>query len=131
MIPMRVLGDERGSLVAVEANQDIPFVIERVYYIFDTKAGVERGFHAHKSLQQVAVAVRGSCIMVFDDGTERVELKLDSPAHGVYIGPGLWREMKDFSEDCVLLVFADQHYDEADYLRKYEDFLAFLQNKPS
>lgn len=129
MLPMRVLGDERGSLVAVEANQDIPFIIKRVYYIFDTKAGVERGFHAHKTLQQVAVAVRGSCTMVFDDGKERIELVLNSPTEGVYICPGLWREMKDFSEDCVLLVFADQHYDEADYIRKYDDFLAFLQDK--
>ena len=127
MIPMRVLGDERGSLVAVEANQDIPFAIARVYYIFGTKEGVERGFHAHKTLQQVAVAVRGSCTMVFDDGKERVELELDGPSKGVYIGTGIWHEMKNFTEDCVLLVFADQHYDEADYLRKYDEFLKFIE----
>ena len=124
---MRVLGDDRGSLVAVEAEKDVPFAIARVYYIFGTKEGVERGFHAHKILQQLAVAVRGSCTMLLDDGKEKTEIQLDAPDKGLYIGPGIWREMKNFTEDCVLLVFADQHYDEADYLRKYEDFLAFLQ----
>ncbi|MFZ6746150.1 sugar 3,4-ketoisomerase [Undibacterium sp. JH2W] len=124
---LRIRGDERGSLIALEAEQDIPFAIARVYYIFGTKQGVERGFHAHKALQQVAVAVRGSCTMLFDDGHEKTEIVLDAPDKGVYIGPKIWREMNNFSEDCVLLVFADQHYDEADYLRNYDEFLAYLR----
>lgn len=117
------MGDDRGSLVAVETQQDLPFELKRVYYIFGTKEGVERGFHAHKNLQQVAVAVRGSCTMVLDDGREKTEVLLNDPTQGLYIGSMLWRVMKNFSEDCVLLVFADQHYTESDYIRNYDDFL--------
>lgn len=120
---MPVLGDERGSLVALEAQQNIPFAIARVYYIFGTQPGVARGFHAHRCLQQVAVAVSGACTMVLDDGHERCEVRLDDPARGVYIGNLVWREMKNFTADCVLLVLADRHYDESDYLRNYQEFL--------
>lgn len=121
------MGDDRGSLVAVETQQDLPFELKRVYYIFGTKEGVERGFHAHKNLQQVAVAVRGSCTMVLDDGREKTEVLLNDPTQGLYIGSMLWRVMKDFSEDCVLLVFADQHYTESDYIRNYDDFLSEIK----
>jgi dTDP-4-dehydrorhamnose 3,5-epimerase-like enzyme len=122
-----MMGDDRGSLVAVETQQDLPFELKRVYYIFGTKEGVERGFHAHKNLQQVAVAVRGSCTMVLDDGREKTEVLLNDPTQGLYIGSMLWRVMKDFSEDCVLLVFADQHYTESDYIRNYDDFLSEIK----
>ncbi len=117
------MGDERGSLVAIETQQDLPFELKRVYYIFGTKEGVERGFHAHKNLQQVAVAVRGSCTMELDDGHEKTEVLLNDPTKGLYIGSMTWRVMKNFTEDCVLLVFADQHYNENDYIRSYPDFL--------
>jgi dTDP-4-dehydrorhamnose reductase len=123
IIPLRVMGDERGSLVAVESQQDIPFEIKRMYYIFGTKEGVERGEHAHKNLKQLAVAVRGSCTMVLDDGLEKTEFRLDDPTRGLLIGSMIWRVMKNFSDDCVLLVFADQHYTEDDYIRNYKDFL--------
>ena len=116
------LGDDRGSLVALEGAKTVPFDIKRVYYIFDTKQGVSRGFHAHKNLEQVAICVRGSCRMVLDDGTNRVDAILDSPIKGIYIGNLVWREMHEFSEDCVLLVLASEHYDEADYIRDYQDF---------
>ncbi len=123
----RLLGDERGSLIAVEANKDVPFPIARVYYIFATKEGVERGFHAHKALKQVAVAVRGSCIMQLDNGKEKIDILMNDPAKSVYIAPMVWHEMREFSEDCVLLVFADQAYDESDYIRNYDAFLAALE----
>ena len=116
------LGDDRGSLVALEGTKTVPFDIKRVYYIFDTKKGVSRGFHAHKNLEQVAICVRGSCRMVLDDGTNRVDAILDSPIKGIYIGNLVWREMHEFSEDCVLLVLASEHYDESDYIRDYQDF---------
>lgn len=125
----RLLGDERGSLIAVEANKDIPFAIARVYYIFGTKEGVERGFHAHKELKQVAVAVRGSCIMKLDDGTEQQDILMNDPAKSVYIAPMIWHEMREFSEDCVLLVFADQAYDESDYIRNYAKFLEAIEHQ--
>ena len=120
------LGDERGSLVALEANKTVPFAIERVYYIFGTQQGVARGFHAHKNLQQVAICVTGSCRMVLDDGRIREEVWLDSPLKGLLIGDLVWREMHDFSEDCVFLVLASEHYDDDDYIRDYNDFLRSL-----
>ncbi len=117
------LGDERGSLVALEGEKTIPFAIRRVYYLFGTKQEVARGFHAHKKLQQVAVCVTGRCRMVLDDGKKREEVWLDSPTKGLLIGNMVWREMHDFSNDCVLLVLASENYDECDYIRNYQDFM--------
>ncbi len=122
-IDFPALGDERGSLVALEAEKTVPFPIKRVYYIFGTNAGVSRGFHAHKKLQQVALCITGKCRMILDDGRQRNEVWLDSPNKGLIIGDLVWREMHDFSEDCVLLVLASEHYDEDDYIRNYDDFL--------
>lgn len=116
------LGDDRGSLVALETQKTVPFEVKRVYYIFATKPGVSRGFHAHHALQQVAVCVTGKCRMVIDDGKQREEVWLDSPTKGLLIGDLIWREMHDFSPDCVLLVLASEFYNEADYIRSYEDF---------
>jgi dTDP-4-dehydrorhamnose 3,5-epimerase-like enzyme len=125
IINFKSLGDERGSLIAIEAEKSVPFPVRRVYYIFGTQAGVERGFHAHKALNQVAVAVTGSCEMVLDDGDSKATVLMDSSEKGVLIEPKVWHYMKNFSLDCVLLVLADQHYDEADYLRDYDAFLDF------
>lgn len=122
LIIFKPLGDERGSLIAIEAEKSVPFLVRRVYYIFGTTDGVERGFHAHKVLNQVAVAVSGSCEMVLDDGESKATVLLDSPEKGLLIGPGMWRVMRDFSPNCVLLVLADQHYNEADYIRNYDEF---------
>lgn len=122
IIQLQTHGDERGALVALEQGKNIPFEIKRVYYLFKTKEGVRRGFHAHKSLKQIAIAVRGSCRFLLDDGSERVELLLDNPAQGLLIDSYIWREMYEFSEDCVLMVLADQLYDESDYIRDYEKF---------
>lgn len=123
LIEFPMLGDERGSLLSLESNNNIPFDIKRVYYIFNTVKGVSRGFHAHKALKQVAVAVSGSCRFVLDDGVDKAEVILDVPTRGLLIESFMWREMHDFSDDCVLMVLADQLYDESDYIRKYEDFL--------
>lgn len=126
IINFQTLGDDRGSLVALEVGKQIPFDIKRAYYIFDTKPGVRRGFHAHRKLQQVAVCVRGECKFLLDDGTSHVTVLLDQPNKGLYIGSMVWREMYDFTEDCVLLVLADQLYDESDYIRSHADFLRGL-----
>ncbi|EIS3743626.1 WxcM-like domain-containing protein [Aeromonas hydrophila] len=122
LIPLQTHGDERGSLVALEEGKNIPFEIKRVYYMFKTNQGVRRGFHAHRTLKQVAIAVRGSCRFLLDDGHERVEILLDNPAQGLLIESFMWREMYDFSDDCVLMVLADQLYDENDYVRDYQVF---------
>lgn len=126
-IDFPLLGDERGSLISLETNKQIPFDIKRVYYIYGTEKDVARGFHAHKQLKQVAVCVAGKCRMILDDGNKREELWLDSPAKGLLIEDMVWREMHDFSEDCVLLVLASEHYDEADYIRDYDEFIGGSQ----
>ncbi len=117
------LGDSRGELVALETNKNIPFPIKRVYYLYSTNRGESRGYHAHKKLKQVAICVSGKCRMILDDGAHREDVWLDSPTKGVFIGDLVWREMHDFSNDCVLLVLASEHYDETDYIRDYNEFL--------
>lgn len=120
-------GDERGQLVAIEQNKDIPFKIKRVYYMYDTTEGTRRGFHAHKSLEQVLICVSGSCKILLDDGTEKAEVPLDKPNKGLYISNNMWREMFDFSSDAVLMVLASEEYDEADYIRDYDAFINFVK----
>ncbi|MCX2898894.1 sugar 3,4-ketoisomerase [Pseudomonas mandelii] len=121
------IGDARGSLVILEGSKTIPFEMKRAYYIFGTQESVARGFHAHRQLQQVAVCVSGRCRMILDDGKQRIDEWLDSPTKGLIIDAMVWHEMHDFSPDCVLLVFASEHYDEGDYIRDYEDFTAHIK----
>lgn len=129
LIDFPVLGDERGALVALDGNKSIPFDIKRVYYIYGTQSGVSRGFHAHKALKQVAIVVRGSCRFILDDGTKREDVLLKDPAQGLLIESFMWREMHDFSEDCVLMVLADQLYDESDYIRNYDEFISLIKEQ--
>ena len=128
-INFKPLGDERGSLVALEGNKSVPFDIKRVYYIFGTKEGVSRGFHAHRNLKQVAVCVTGSCRFVLDNGKQKEEVILNSATKGLLIEDLIWREMYDFSPDCVLMVLASEYYDESDYIREYDDFLGVVNEK--
>lgn len=121
--PFQVHGDERGQLIAIEEFKETPFEIKRVYYMFETKKNVRRGYHSHCSLEQILVCVHGSCKIMVDDGYEREEIFLDKPDEGLYIGPNIWREMYDFSEDAVLLVLASKVYDEKDYIRDYTKFI--------
>ena len=126
IIDLQSLEDSRGGLVVAETQRHIPFEVKRVYWIHGTQSGVERGFHAHKALRQVAVAVSGSCYMVLDDGIDQATVHLNSPKQGVLIGPRVWHVMSNFSKDCVLLVFADMHYDELDYIRSYDEFTSWI-----
>ncbi|WP_206360685.1 FdtA/QdtA family cupin domain-containing protein [Vibrio sp. F13] len=128
LIQFQSHGDDRGSLVSLEQRQNIPFDIKRVYYLFNTKDEVKRGFHAHKKLKQLAIVLKGSCRFLLDDGTEKIELLLDNPAQGLLIESLVWREMFDFSEDCVLMVLADSVYDENDYIRDYDEFIKVVNN---
>jgi len=128
-INFQPLGDERGSLVALEGNKSVPFDIKRVYYIFGTKEGVSRGFHAHLNLKQVAVCVTGSCRFVLDNGKQREEVVLDKSTTGLLINDLTWREMYDFSPDCVLMVLASEYYDELDYIRDYDKFIRTINVK--
>ncbi len=118
-------GDERGKLIALEAlSCQVPFEVKRVYYIYDTTPGTVRGNHAHKTLKQVLVCVSGACTIVCEmpDGTT-TECRLDWPDRGLLIEGLVWRQMKDFSKDAVLLVLASEPYDEADYIRDHDIFV--------
>lgn len=122
-VKFQSLGDERGSLVALEPNLGVGFDIKRVYYIFYTERGVSRGYHAHRKLRQLAVCITGSCSFLLDNGIKQEKVILNKSTEGLSIDGAVWREIHDFSEDCVLLVLADEVYDEDDYIRNYEDFL--------
>ena len=125
-IPQR--GDARGALSVAELGGALPFAVRRVYWIHGTKPGVSRGFHAHKQLRQLCVCVAGSVRLSLFDGHREESVVLDSSAQGLLNGPGLWREMHDFSTDCVLMVFADAEYDEADYIRDREQFIRHVHS---
>jgi dTDP-4-dehydrorhamnose 3,5-epimerase-like enzyme len=126
IIDFDIKGDERGSLIVLENNHNIPFDIKRVYYIFETKAGVRRGLHAHKKLKQLAICVHGSCKLLLDDGKSKEVIELNSNDKGLTIEPLIWHEMYDFSPDCVLMVLANDYYNESDYIRNYGNFINFI-----
>lgn len=121
-------GDDRGQLVALEELKDIPFEIRRVYYMYDTGRGVRRGFHAHRSLEQILICINGSCKILLDDGMEKEIVPLEKPYEGLYVSNNMWREMFDFSDDAVLLVLASELYDEDDYIRDYEEFIQYVKD---
>ena len=123
LLPLEVHGDKRGKLVSLESEKNIPFEIRRVYYIFDTPPEESRGQHAHRTLEQLVVAIDGSCQFVLDDGKERTEIWLNRPDVGLYIGKNMWREMKHFSYGCRLMILASDYYDEKEYIRDYNVFL--------
>lgn len=122
-------GDERGQLVALEEFKDIPFEIKRVYYMYDTGEGVRRGYHAHKSLEQILICIHGSCKILLDNGNEKKIVSLEKPYEGLYINNDIWREMYDFSEDAVLMVLASDYYKEEDYIRNYDEFIKLVKEK--
>ena len=117
-----------GKLVFVESEEDIPFTVRRVYYICDVPRDVRRGFHAHKKLEQYLICVNGQCKILLNDGITEKIVVLDNPHEGLYVGPGMWREMYDFSEGAVLLVLASEHYTEDDYIRDFDEFLKYRRS---
>ena len=123
------LGDDRGSLIVADSNKNVPFKVKRIYYILDAKPDIPRGFHAHKELIQLAFCIKGSCNMIMDNGIEKQQVRIDKSNIGLMIPPMVWHEMHDFSEDCVMLVLASAQYDEADYIRDYDEFITEA-NKP-
>ena len=122
MIPFELHGDDRGSLIALENQRNLPFDIKRVYYIYGTKPDVARGFHAHKKLKQLLIAVSGSVEIYCEMNGQKTVYPLDSQDKGLLIEGMVWHTMENFSPDCVLLVLADDYYNEADYIRDYAIF---------
>ncbi len=125
------LGDERGNLVVVEGEQQIPFNIKRVFYIYGSDDTVVRGQHANLRSEFVLINVAGSSKVKVDDGKETSIIELNQPRMGVYLPKMLWKEMYDFSADSVLLVLSNEHYDSSEYIRDYDEYLKIIGNKES
>ena len=117
------LGDERGKLVVVEGAQDIPFEIKRVFYIYGSDSQVVRGQHANRNSEFVLINVSGSSKVRVDNGFEEEIIELKRPRMGLYLPTMVWKDMYDFSEDSVLLVLANTHYDGHEYIRDYDEFI--------
>jgi len=128
LYPLRVVTDIRGSLAVGECMQEIPFVPQRFFVVYDVPTKETRGEHAHRELQQFLVCLRGSCSVILDDGAARAEVALDGPSVGLYIGPMIWSTQYNYSPDAVLLVVASTHYDPDDYIRDYDSFLAAIRS---
>ncbi len=122
-------GDERGKLVVIEGSQDIPFEIKRVFYIYDSDDTVVRGQHANRESEFVLINVAGRSKVRITDGTEEIIVELDRPMMGVYIPRMIWKDMYDFSADSILLVLASTHYDGAEYIRDYEEYLKEIRGQ--
>ena len=114
---------DKGNITAVNSLIEVPFSVNRIYYLYDVPGGESRGGHAHKELQQVIIAVSGSFDLIIDDGKNKKTFNLNRPHSGVLMPKGLWRELDNFSSGSICLVLASLKYDEEDYIRNYEDFL--------
>jgi len=118
-----VMGDKRGKLIALEENKEIPFVMKRVFYIFGTIENIPRGDHSHYKTKQFLIVVNGSCKVTLDNGKEKETFDLNSRDVGLLQDALIWGTMHDFSEDCVLMVLANDIYDARDYITDYNEFL--------
>lgn len=124
LVSLPVRSDERGHLSFLEVGEHVPFEIQRIYYLYRTPKGESRGAHAHKALHQLMIAVSGSFELSLDDGRAQQTYTLSRPDQALYLPPGLWRDLRTFSEDAVCLVLASMHYSEEDYYRDYDEFKA-------
>ncbi len=129
MINLPQVHDLRGDLTFVEGGNHVPFDIARVYYLYNVPTDSERGGHAHRELQQVVFALSGSFRMKIDNGYEKSEYWLRDPRKGLYINRLIWREMDAFSQGAVCMVLASHRYDELDYYRDYQDYLAAVKEQ--
>ena len=117
--------DRKGDICVVENGETLPFDIRRVYYLYDVPGGMERGGHAHKNLYQLIVAASGSFTVTLDDSHVKRSFTLNRPYQGLYVVPGIWRELSDFSSGSVCMVLASDTYNEEDYIRNYNSYLAY------
>ena len=130
MLEFTQKGDERGHLVIVEGNQDVPFDIKRIFYIYGSDQDVIRGQHANKNTKFVLINVAGtSKVRVRDGKGNEAVYSLNRPHTGVYLPNLVWKDMYDFSEDSVLLCLASEHYDGSEYIRDYDEFVNYVNQK--
>lgn len=131
IVDLPKISDPRGNLSFIEGGQHIPFDIKRVYYLYDVPGGSDRGSHAHKKLHQFIVAMSGSFDVVLGDGQQKQRFHLNRSYYGLYVCPMMWRDLDNFSSGAVCMVLASEHYDEADYIRDYEQFSAAAKLLPN
>lgn len=117
-----------GNITVVENDNNIPFEVKRIYYLYDIPGGEDRGGHAHIELEQYIVAASGSFDVVLDDGTNKKKFTLNRPYLALHIVPGLWRQLNNFSSGSVCLVLASHEYDENDYIREYSEYKNQFRN---
>lgn len=117
----------QGNLSVVQNGKDIPFSVQRIYYLYDVPGGESRGSHAHKELYQLIIAASGSFTVTLDDGLVKRTFLLNRPYQGLLVVPGIWRTLDDFSSGSVCLVLASHKYEKEDYIRDYEEFLSYKQ----
>ena len=120
--------DRRGNLTVVENGKTLPFDVKRVYYLYDVPGGESRGAHAHRELSQLIIAASGSFTVTLDDGKCKRTYFLNRPYQGLYVKPGMWRDLGDFSSGAVCMVLASDVYKADDYIRTYEEFLQFRKD---
>ncbi len=126
LIPIPKIEDPRGNLSVIEKNT-VPYEIKRVYYLYDVPSGAERGGHAHKEQQEFLIALSGSFDVILNDGKTSQTYTLNKPNQGLLITSGIWRELKNFSSGSVCLVIASDVFQETDYIREFDEFLAFVK----
>lgn len=128
IIELPKISDPRGNLTFIESNRHIPFDIKRVYFLYDVPGGAERGGHGHKKLQQFIIAMSGSFDVVLDDGFKQERIHMNRSYYGLYVSQMMWREITNISSGAVCMVLASEFYDEADYLRDYNEFLKLAKS---
>jgi len=125
VIELPKIHNRAGNITPIDSGINLPFEISRVYYLYDIPGGEGRGGHAHKELQQLVVAASGSFDILLDDGVNRKTINLNRSYYGLYIIPGIWREILNFSSGAICLVLASTKYKEKDYIREYNEFINF------
>ena len=121
--------DRKGNLTVVENGETLPFDVKRVYYLYDVPGGESRGAHAHRNLEQFIVAASGSFNVTLDDGRCKRTFFLNRPYHGLYVKPGMWRDLEDISSGAVCMVLASEEYNVEDYIRDYDDFMKYRNDR--
>ena len=127
IIELAKISDPRGNLSVIEEYKDIPFKIERSYWIYDVPGGEKRGGHAFRETEELIVALSGSFDVILDDGNDKQTFHLNRSYYGLYVPKGLWREMANFSTNSLALILSSTRYDANDYIRDYDEFKQFIK----
>ena len=129
ILPLSKIHNRAGNITVVEGSKNVPFDVKRLYYLYDIPGGEDRGGHAHKELRQLMVAASGSFDVMLDDGINKKVVTLNRPDYGLFVIPGIWRELMEFSSGAICLVLASDIYREEDYLRTYLEYINFKRDE--